>query len=210
MRNCPEATLSNHDIVDLLPLDKEQLMSLLSLESEPRSPDLFEGGDFGSRAAPGSSVKDSRDRASSIASSNSAYSELVDGRMAKSWTMGSTRQWRRSLSNASNASALSAASSCYQQIVFDSKLSGAASPNSSTSGRRGPIGATARAAARAVKEITACWRCKFLRKTVSTSRGLQVFSDHNSAGFKTFVWRVQSLLLKDQRTVGQLLDAAAV
>ena len=56
-------------------------------------------------------------------------------------------------------------SSSYQELVFDSGSSRPSSP--STPGRRGPLDAAAKAAMKAVKAVKACWRCKFLRKTVS-------------------------------------------
>jgi hypothetical protein len=62
----------------------------------------------------------------------------------------------------------SQASSGYQEIVFDSGSSHPSSPG--TPGRRSPLDAAARAAMKAVKAVRACWRCKFLRKTVSNSR----------------------------------------
>jgi hypothetical protein len=53
----------------------------------------------------------------------------------------------------------------YEEIIFDSESSRPSSP--ATSGRRGPLDAATRAAMKAVKAVKACWRCKFLRKTVS-------------------------------------------
>lgn len=63
----------------------------------------------------------------------------------------------------------SGASSAYQEIVFDSRsaYSGSqASGASAASGRRGPLDSFAKAAMSAVKRVGACWRCKFLRKSV--------------------------------------------
>ena len=64
------------------------------------------------------------------------------------------------------------ASSGYQEIVFDSRsaYSGSqasiVSGASAASGRRGPLDSFAKAAMNAVKRVGACWRCKFLRKSV--------------------------------------------
>jgi hypothetical protein len=71
---------------------------------------------------------------------------------------------------------LSAVSSGYQEIVFDSNSvhSGAsqASVASGRSGRRGPLSEYSRAGMKAVRKLGgACWRCKFLRKTVSVMIG---------------------------------------
>ena len=64
----------------------------------------------------------------------------------------------------------SAASSGYREIVFDSGSvhSGShVSNTSAASGRRGPLTEAARAGMKVLKKLGACWRCKFLRKTVS-------------------------------------------
>lgn len=50
---------------------------------------------------------------------------------------------------------------------FDSKSNGSAQRISACPGRRGPLSEVARATARAVKALKACWRCKILRKGVS-------------------------------------------
>jgi hypothetical protein len=58
----------------------------------------------------------------------------------------------------------------HQDFTFDSNsvYSGSqASVMSAASGRRGPLNDWARAGMNAVKKVGACWRCKFLRKTVS-------------------------------------------
>jgi hypothetical protein len=62
----------------------------------------------------------------------------------------------------------SRASSGYQEIVFDSKSANSGSQASNASGRRGPLDAITKAAMNAVKRVGACWRCKFLRKSVSS------------------------------------------
>jgi hypothetical protein len=54
----------------------------------------------------------------------------------------------------------------FQEIVFDSSQSRPTSTTSTSSLRRKPLDSIARAAAKAVKAISACWRCKFLRKQV--------------------------------------------
>lgn len=69
--------------------------------------------------------------------------------------------------NGRRQSVHSQASSGYQEVVFDSGSSRPSSPG--TPGRHGPLDAAARAAMKAVKAVKACWRCKFLRKTVSYS-----------------------------------------
>jgi hypothetical protein len=58
--------------------------------------------------------------------------------------------------------------SSYQQShsAFSEDLYGSEMPPSP--GRRGPLSGVARAAAKAVKDIKACWRCKILRKKVTT------------------------------------------
>lgn len=61
----------------------------------------------------------------------------------------------------------------YQEIVFDSNSvhsESGTSVASGASGRRGPLTELARAGMNAVKKVGACWRCKFLRKTVSFQR----------------------------------------
>jgi hypothetical protein len=63
-------------------------------------------------------------------------------------------------------------SSSYQEIVFDSKSGNSSSQASASSGRRGPLGEVARAAMNAVRAVRACWKCKFLRKTVSTANSI--------------------------------------
>ena len=67
------------------------------------------------------------------------------------------------------SSAHSRASTGYQEIVFDSKSISSGSQASGVSGRQGPLDAVAKAAMNAVKRIGACWRCKFLRKKVSST-----------------------------------------
>jgi hypothetical protein len=67
------------------------------------------------------------------------------------------------------SSAHSRASTGYQEIVFDSKSINSGSQASGVSGRQGPLDAVAKAAMNAVKRIGACWRCKFLRKKVSST-----------------------------------------
>lgn len=61
----------------------------------------------------------------------------------------------------------------FREIVFDSNNgksgSRAGSKASSASGRQGPMDTFARAAMKAVKQMGACWRCRFLRKSVSCS-----------------------------------------
>ncbi|CZR51530.1 uncharacterized protein PAC_01407 [Phialocephala subalpina] len=65
----------------------------------------------------------------------------------------------------------SGASTGYEEIVFDSKSAHSGSQasigsaNSVGSGRRGPLSRLARAGMNAVKEVGACWRCKFLKKS---------------------------------------------
>lgn len=54
----------------------------------------------------------------------------------------------------------------FQELVFDSNPSRANSTASSCSKRHKPLDSVARAAIKAVKAISACWRCRFLRKQV--------------------------------------------
>lgn len=61
----------------------------------------------------------------------------------------------------------SRASSGYQEFVFDSRSVNSGSQASVLSGRQGPLDSFATAAMNAVKRIGACWRCKYLRKSVS-------------------------------------------
>jgi hypothetical protein len=67
----------------------------------------------------------------------------------------------------------SPASSEYQEIVFDSYSAHSPGHTSVSSGRRGPMDGFARAAMKAVKAVGACWKCKFLRKTVSKPESLK-------------------------------------
>ena len=55
----------------------------------------------------------------------------------------------------------------FREIVFDSSQSRPTSTTSTSSIRRKPLDSIGRAAAKAVKAIGACWRCKFLRKQVN-------------------------------------------
>lgn len=91
-----------------------------------------------------------------------------------------------------SASVNSGASTGFQEYVFDSRSvhsagsygSGAsgASAASRASGRRGPLSDWARAGMNALKEVGgACWRCKFLRKTVSMSKALVWYVQTNQA-----------------------------
>lgn len=72
----------------------------------------------------------------------------------------------------------SSASSTFQEYVFDSRSPRMSSPASGGSGRRGPLNAATNAAAKAVKAIRACWRCKFLRKTVSRPKFICNINGH--------------------------------
>lgn len=54
----------------------------------------------------------------------------------------------------------------FQEIVFDANPSHPSSATSTSSGRNRPLDSIARAAMKAVKAISACWRCRFLRKQV--------------------------------------------
>lgn len=63
----------------------------------------------------------------------------------------------------------SRASSGYQEFVFDSRSVNSGSQASVLSGRQGPMDSFAIASMNAVKRIGACWRCKFLRKSVSST-----------------------------------------
>lgn len=58
-------------------------------------------------------------------------------------------------------------SSGYGEIVFSADPTRSPSRASGSSGRRGPMDKFAKAAMNAVKKVGACWRCKFLKKTVS-------------------------------------------
>jgi hypothetical protein len=55
----------------------------------------------------------------------------------------------------------------FREIVFDSSPSRPTSTTSTSSVRHKPLDSIARAGAKAVKAIGACWRCKFLRKQVN-------------------------------------------
>jgi hypothetical protein len=67
----------------------------------------------------------------------------------------------------------SGTSSEYQEIIFDSNSVHSGSRTSASSGRRGPLGGFARKAMNAVKSVGACWRCKYLRKSVSLNFDLR-------------------------------------
>jgi hypothetical protein len=60
------------------------------------------------------------------------------------------------------------AESGYEEIIFDSRSANSGSQASVISGRRGPLDEFAKSAMKAVKRVGACWRCKFLRKSVSS------------------------------------------
>ncbi|CZR58101.1 uncharacterized protein PAC_07991 [Phialocephala subalpina] len=83
----------------------------------------------------------------------------------------------------------SPAGGTFQEYVFGSRsprIGSPASGASGTSGRRGPLDAAAYAAAKAVKDIRACWRCKFLRKMCSVqSRRRSLILDELSRVFFT-------------------------
>ena len=77
------------------------------------------------------------------------------------------------------------ATSGYQDsvFVFDSRSARSSSQNSvasitsvgsAASGRRGPLSEMAKAGMKAVRKLGACWKCKFLRKTVSKQTALIV------------------------------------
>ena len=67
----------------------------------------------------------------------------------------------------------SGTSSEYQEIIFDSNSVHSGSRTSASSGRRGPLGGFARKAMNTVKSVGACWRCKYLRKSVSLNFDLR-------------------------------------
>jgi len=72
--------------------------------------------------------------------------------------------------NLSRSGSIHSGASGYKEYIFDasSMHSGSqASATSAASGRRGPLSDCARAGMNAVRKAGACWRCKFLRKTVS-------------------------------------------
>ena len=54
----------------------------------------------------------------------------------------------------------------FQELVFDANPSRTVSTTSTSSGRHKPLDSIDRAAIKAVKAISACWRCRFLRKQV--------------------------------------------
>lgn len=79
----------------------------------------------------------------------------------------------------SRAGSCYSGSSGYKEFVFDSNSvhSGSqASAASGGSGRRGPLSGLARAGMNAVKQVGACWRCKFLRKTVSHRQNQKILA----------------------------------
>lgn len=83
-----------------------------------------------------------------------------------SYRIGRTRNlFKRGVSVESSSATVS---SGYQEIIFDSCSGRSISTESTCSTRRGSMDSISRAAMKAVKSIGACWRCKFLRKTVST------------------------------------------
>lgn len=73
----------------------------------------------------------------------------------------------------------SASGSGYCEIVFDSNsVHSDRSQTSSSSGRRGPLSEKAKAGMKALKEVgNACWRCKFLKKTVCVGQGSFLYMD---------------------------------
>lgn len=93
---------------------------------------------------------------SSVRSVNSSRS-YFRGRSSRVLTFAS----RRPSSQSRNGSR------SFQEIVFDSSKSHPTSTTSTSSVRRRRLDSIARAAAKAVKAISACWRCKFLRKQVN-------------------------------------------
>jgi hypothetical protein len=89
-------------------------------------------------------------RSSSIGSLNNGY---VRGRVSS--TINKTTSVHRTNS-----------STRFQELVFDANPSRPDSTTSASSGRHKPLDSIARAAIKAVKAISACWRCRFLRKQV--------------------------------------------
>lgn len=79
----------------------------------------------------------------------------------------------------------STASSGYREIIFDSNSTHSAASRSSVgsaaSGRRAPLSDIARAGYNIMRKLGACWRCKFLRKTVSAASLSDPFLIHCSA-----------------------------
>jgi hypothetical protein len=73
------------------------------------------------------------------------------------------------VNNMSRKRSSSAVSTCseYQEIVFDTRSGRSVCSTSAPSMRRGTMDSISREAMKAVKAVGACWRCKFLRKTVS-------------------------------------------
>ena len=70
--------------------------------------------------------------------------------------------------SASVESSVTSPTSQYQEIIFDSCSGKSVSTPSISSSWRGSMDTISRAAMKAVKAVGACWRCKFLRKTVGT------------------------------------------
>jgi hypothetical protein len=105
----------------------------------------------------------------------------------------------------------SPASSGYQEMVFDSKSPRVGSPGSASSGRRGPLDTAARAAVKAVKALRACWRCKFLRKSVSeTSYTLQHILNKTSVIWTTLAWHAPRPRVRLEAQIGHWSDVSAV
>jgi hypothetical protein len=82
----------------------------------------------------------------------------------------SSKQYRITKAFSRSGSTQEATYPGYQ--VYDSTSTYSASSSISSiasAGRRGPLSGAARAMANAVKAVKACWRCKFLRKPVTST-----------------------------------------
>lgn len=77
--------------------------------------------------------------------------------------------YQSSVNSISSRRSNSGASACseFKEIVFDTRSGRSVCSTSTPSVRRGTMDSTSREAMKAVKAVGACWRCKFLRKTVS-------------------------------------------
>jgi hypothetical protein len=54
----------------------------------------------------------------------------------------------------------------YEEVVFDAESDYSGRRVSPAAGRQGPLHSIAKANTNAVRKISACWKCKFLRKPV--------------------------------------------
>jgi hypothetical protein len=158
-----------HDYPSTPPIHDPQLLShLLSLDPgyEELSDCLSETSIYNSWQASSRRGSGSGSRfGSRVGSSSSSIGSVNSDRF---------RGWASSIISKRPSMHRRNSSTRFQELVFDANPSCPSSTTSTPSGRRKPLDSIARAAMKAVKAISACWRCRFLRKQVGLSATLGV------------------------------------